>query len=164
MLIIFFSFLCCPIVCLYGQCSMLWSSLRFPHKYDVRFVFTSSCLYVICVCLCIVVSNTYCVGFFALFFFSLSFYVYLYTIASLVWNSTNQNRASNRTLVNCIVDKNSSWFATFKVKGLLEYVESDKTKRDTFIAACNKLNWFDLLVLCLTPLSAIFQLYHGDRF
>ena len=24
--------------------------------------------------------------------------------------------------------------------------------------------WFELLVLSLTPLSAIFQLYHGDQF
>ena len=41
---------------------------RFPYRNDVRFVFTSSCLwdrscfmYVICVCLHIVVSNTYLV-------------------------------------------------------------------------------------------------------
>jgi hypothetical protein len=27
--------------------------------------------------------------------------------------------------------------------------------------ACTRFNWFDLL--CLTPLSAIFQLYHGDQ-
>ena len=25
-------------------------------------------------------------------------------------------------------------------------------------------DWFDLILLCLTPLSAIFQLYHGDQF
>ena len=44
--------------------------LLFPHKNDVRFVFTSSCLqedaclfYVISVCLRIVVPNTYCVCF-----------------------------------------------------------------------------------------------------
>ena len=44
---------------------------RFAHKKnDIRFVFTYSCLYegscliyVICVCLCIVMSNTYCVVF-----------------------------------------------------------------------------------------------------
>jgi len=48
--------------------SALWYPLRCPHKKNVRFVFTSSCLlkvscliYVICVCLCIVVSNTCCV-------------------------------------------------------------------------------------------------------
>ena len=47
------------------------------HKNDIQFVFTSSCLYegscllyVICVCLRIVVSNTYCVVF--LFWLSLS--------------------------------------------------------------------------------------------
>ena len=41
-----------------------------PHKDDVRFVFTCSCLqgaswiiYIICICLRIVVSNTYCVVF-----------------------------------------------------------------------------------------------------
>ena len=59
-------FLCCPIMCLYLLSSVLLCSLRFPHENDVRFVFTSSCLqegscliYVICVCLCIVVFNTY---------------------------------------------------------------------------------------------------------
>jgi hypothetical protein len=47
---------------------VLWCPLRFPHRNDVQFVFTSSCLwegscliYVICVCFRIVVSNTYCV-------------------------------------------------------------------------------------------------------
>ena len=51
-----FSFLCCPIICLYVLSSVFWCPLRFPHKKDVRFVFTSSCLqegscliYVICV-------------------------------------------------------------------------------------------------------------------
>ena len=33
-----FSFFCCPIMCLY----IVWCPLRFPHKSDVRFVFTSS--------------------------------------------------------------------------------------------------------------------------
>ena len=61
-LFILFSFLSCPIVCLYVLSSVLWCPLRYPHKNYVRFVFTSSCLiHVICVCLCIVVSNTYCV-------------------------------------------------------------------------------------------------------
>ena len=53
-----FSFLCCPIMCLYVLSSVLWCPLRFPHTNDVRFVFSSSCLYegscliyVICVCL-----------------------------------------------------------------------------------------------------------------
>ena len=57
--------------------SVLWRLLRFPHKNDVRFILTSSCLYewglvsyyVICVYLHIVVSNIYCVVF--LFFFVL---------------------------------------------------------------------------------------------
>jgi hypothetical protein len=38
-----FSFLCCPIMCLYLLSSVLWCRLRFPHKNDARFVFTSSC-------------------------------------------------------------------------------------------------------------------------
>jgi hypothetical protein len=38
-----FSLLCC-LMCLYGLRSVLWCSLRFPHKNYVRFVFTSSCL------------------------------------------------------------------------------------------------------------------------
>ena len=50
--------------------SLSWCPLWFPHKHDVRSVFTSSCLeeglclaYVVCVCFRIVVSNTYCVVF-----------------------------------------------------------------------------------------------------
>jgi hypothetical protein len=35
-----FSFLCCPIMCLYVLICVLWC----PHTNDVRFVFTSSCL------------------------------------------------------------------------------------------------------------------------
>jgi hypothetical protein len=72
-----FSFLCCLIMGLYVLSSVLWCPLGIPHKNDVRFVFTSSCLYnsacliyVFCVCLCIVVSNTNCVVF--LFCFSSS--------------------------------------------------------------------------------------------
>jgi len=37
-----FSFLCFPIMRLYFLSSVLWRPLRFPHKHDVRFVFTSS--------------------------------------------------------------------------------------------------------------------------
>ena len=62
------SVLWCPIMCLYAMSSVLWCPIRFLHNNDVRFVFTSSCLlenacliYVFCVCLRIVVSNTYCV-------------------------------------------------------------------------------------------------------
>jgi hypothetical protein len=47
---------------------VLWCPLRFPHANDVRFVFTSSCsqegsglIYLICACLYIVMSNTYCI-------------------------------------------------------------------------------------------------------
>jgi hypothetical protein len=65
-LLIFLAFCCCPIMCLCILSSVLWCPLRFPHNNDVRFVFTSSCLYVgscliyvICVCWRIVVSNTY---------------------------------------------------------------------------------------------------------
>jgi len=43
-LLTFFSFLCCPIMCLYVLSFVLWCQLRFPHQNDVRFVFTSSCL------------------------------------------------------------------------------------------------------------------------
>ena len=59
-----FCALCCLIMCLNVLSSC---PLRFPHKKDVRFVFTSSCLqmgsYRMCVCLRIVVSNTYCLCF-----------------------------------------------------------------------------------------------------
>jgi hypothetical protein len=55
--------------------SVLWCPVRFPHKNDVWFVFTFSCLledscliYVICVCLRIVVSNAYCFMFLLFFF------------------------------------------------------------------------------------------------
>ena len=44
-------------MCLYVLSSVLWCPLRYPHTHNVRFVFTSSCLYegscliyVICVC------------------------------------------------------------------------------------------------------------------
>jgi hypothetical protein len=62
-----FSVLCCSFVCLYVLSSVLSYPLRFPHKHDVLFVFTSSCLqecfcliYGITVCLRIVVSSTLC--------------------------------------------------------------------------------------------------------
>jgi hypothetical protein len=55
---------------LYVLSSILWSPLRFPHRNDVRFAFTSSCsyegswlIYVINVCLRLMVSNTYYVVF-----------------------------------------------------------------------------------------------------
>jgi hypothetical protein len=58
------------VMCLYVLCSVLWSQLRLHYKNYVRFVFISSCLYdgscliyVMCVWLRIVVSNTYCVVF-----------------------------------------------------------------------------------------------------
>ena len=53
---------------------VLRCSLRFQHKNDVWFVFTSSCLlkglfliYIVCACLRIVVSNVYCVLFCCVF-------------------------------------------------------------------------------------------------
>ena len=56
------SFLCWPIMCLYALSSVLWCSLRFSHKHDIRFIFIFSYLhegtwliYVICVRLRIVV-------------------------------------------------------------------------------------------------------------
>ena len=67
-----FRFLCWPIMCLYALSFVLWCPLRFPHKNEFWFVFTSSCVvcrrahilfiyyYFICVCLHVVVSNTYC--------------------------------------------------------------------------------------------------------
>jgi hypothetical protein len=39
-----YSFLCCPIMCLYVLGSVLWCPLQFPLENDVRFVVTSSCL------------------------------------------------------------------------------------------------------------------------
>ena len=71
-----FSFSCCTIMtlCLLRFEVHVVMPVRFPHKNYIQFVFTSmqlfvkgrgSCLiYVICVCLRIVVSNTYCVVFF----------------------------------------------------------------------------------------------------
>ena len=64
--------------------------LRFQHKNDVRFVFTSSCLscllYVICDYLRILVSNTYCVVF--LFCFTSSCVRYCpFVIASSVYSN-----------------------------------------------------------------------------
>jgi hypothetical protein len=38
-------FCCCPVMCLYVLSSVLWCPLRYLHTNDVRFVFTSSCLW-----------------------------------------------------------------------------------------------------------------------
>ena len=43
----------CPIICIYVLSSVLWYSIRFPHKNDVRFVFTFSCLLMLFVFVCI---------------------------------------------------------------------------------------------------------------
>ena len=54
-------------MCLSVPSSVLWGPLQFPHKNDIRFVVTSSCLqkdscliYAFCVSLRIAVSNAYC--------------------------------------------------------------------------------------------------------
>ena len=84
--IFLYSYLCYPIMCLYVLSSVLWCPLRFQHKNNVLFV--SSCLfegsylvYVICVYLCIVVSNTYCAVF--LFCLSLSCVHYVASFSGL---------------------------------------------------------------------------------
>jgi hypothetical protein len=55
-------------MCLSVLSSVLWGPLQFPHKNDIHFVVTSSCLqkdscliYAFCVSLRIAVSNAYCV-------------------------------------------------------------------------------------------------------
>ena len=70
---------------LYVLSSVLWRPLRFPPKHDVRFVFTSGCLYegswlvnVICAYLRIFVPNKYFVVFFVLFLFVLFPYVAIF--------------------------------------------------------------------------------------
>ena len=70
--------LCCPIICLYVLCSVLWCPLRFQHKNDVRFFFylqlfveSSYSSSVMCLCLRIMLSNIFCVAF--LFCFSSSY-------------------------------------------------------------------------------------------
>ena len=71
------SFFCCPILCLWLS-SVLWCDVQY-YDFRIKTMFNSSlppvvcrrCLiYVICICLHIVVSNTYCVV--ILFCFSLS--------------------------------------------------------------------------------------------
>jgi hypothetical protein len=88
--LLFFLVLCCAIMFLYVLSSMLWCPLRFPHKNDLRFVFTSSCLcepscliYVICVCLRIVVSNIYCVVCLLCFSSSCAPYVASFSVLSI---------------------------------------------------------------------------------
>jgi len=43
-LLIFLIFLCCPTMCFYILSFVLWCLLRYPHKNDVPFIFTYSCL------------------------------------------------------------------------------------------------------------------------
>jgi len=66
-------------MCLYVLTASFWCALRVPNKNDAPFVFTSGCLsrviYVICVCLYIVVLNTYCVVFLVCFYSSCVPYV-----------------------------------------------------------------------------------------
>ena len=73
-LLSFFSLFCRTLCCMSSFILRLLTDYLFGIL-DVWFVFTSSCLkkgpcliYVSCVCLCIVVSNTYCVVFLKQFF------------------------------------------------------------------------------------------------
>ena len=71
-----FSFVYCPIMRVYVLSSVLWCPLRFPHKKrcSVRHypqLFVGCLIYVICVCLPIVVFNTYCAVYFVWFVFFL---------------------------------------------------------------------------------------------
>jgi len=70
MLLISIVVLCCPIMCSYVLSSVLWCPLGFPKKkcsfplYRQLLLYEGACrIYVICVCLRIVVSNTYHVMF-----------------------------------------------------------------------------------------------------
>jgi hypothetical protein len=92
----YFNVLCCSIMCLYVLSCVLLFQLPFPHKNDFQFVFTSSCLYenscliyVICVCLRILVSNTCCVGF--LFCFVLCTLCCQFLSIVIINNFTNKN-------------------------------------------------------------------------
>ena len=90
----------------------------FSHKIDVRFVFISSCLYevscliyIICVCLCIVETNTYCVVFFVLFVcllclvYPMLFFWIVYFWLSLRFSLTLRYARSQRKLTrsNCVM-------------------------------------------------------------
>ena len=85
-----FSFLCYLFMCLYVLSSMLLCGLRFLHEKGVQFVFTSCCLcegwglYIICVCLRIVVSNTYS-GVFFLFCLLLGYHTFPVTLDCPFW-------------------------------------------------------------------------------
>jgi len=78
-----FRFLCCPITCPSVVSSVLWCPIRFPQQQQNLCLYLKlSCLiYVICVCLRKVVSNTYCVVF--LFCFSSSCVPYVVSFSEL---------------------------------------------------------------------------------
>ena len=105
---LFFSVLCCPIMCLYLLSSVLWCPIRFPHTT----MFGSSSHPVVCMralvslffcaCLCIVMSNilllliflVFCIVFFSLFvfvlclacdFFDLSIHVTLFNYRTFIY-------------------------------------------------------------------------------
>ena len=100
-----FIFLCCPIMYLYVLSSMVWCPLRFPHKTMIdsslpqvvcrraHVFFLFFCI--ICVCLRILVSNTYCVVFLLCFssfcvpnvvsFSGLSFLFLLQYFLTFIW-------------------------------------------------------------------------------
>ena len=56
--------LCCPIMCRYVLSCVLLYPFEFPHENDVRFVFTSSCLFVRALFTLFVFVCVYCVVFF----------------------------------------------------------------------------------------------------
>ena len=61
-----FSFLCCPIMCFYVLSFVLWCPLWFPHKklcsvHLYLQLFVGGLMFYLH-CLCVVVSNTYCVA------------------------------------------------------------------------------------------------------
>ena len=105
-----------------------------PHKNDVRFLFISSCLYegschiyVICVCLGIVVSNTYCIVFLLWFIFVLCI---LY--CQFLWN-VNFWLHFRHSLMSIFVAPSvfsNDYFQVYKITEILSlYRENDSEDR-----------------------------------
>ena len=132
-LLIFFVFLCCPIVCHYVPSSVLWCPLRFPHENDVRFIFVSSFMwedeYLICdfcASLRIGVSSTYCVVvFFCLFSIVLCtlccqflwiVHFWLPLRYSLTFIKCVNPKTHNTSNVNCIINLASHWSGSSKYR------------------------------------------------
>ena len=107
--------------------SVSWCPLWFPHKHDVRSVFTSSCLqeglclaYVVCVCFRIVVSNTYCVVF--LFCFCSSCVACIASFSGLSIFDCPFGILFRVFIVFVIIFKTSNLINVFKMKDrLIEY-------------------------------------------